>query len=359
MPRLQACSATFVLLVLACSSARDDEFFKASDSEVAGGGTGSIDLSVGATSTVGSVDGSSLDPGDASGEPTTSGGTGTDSGGSGAQGTGGSPSATTNGASTSDGAGASGGSSAGGEGTGGANTGVAGAGGSGTGGASTGGASTGGASTGGTSAGGSGTGGDSGGTAGAGAGGSGGCSVSDEICDGLDNDCDEDTDEDDVCPTGCFGDTYQGSTYLFCDRPPGQSGFDSRPARSWQQAMQYCLARDQVLVNIQTSAESDFVYAGLDELGGSGDIWMGATDQEQEDLWSWALGMNTTSWEVFYDDDSEMVVDDAFIDWRSGEPNDQGSEDCGVIEVQEEGGYLWDDRSCQTTFDRFVCEDAP
>jgi hypothetical protein len=134
---------------------------------------------------------------------------------------------------------------------------------------------------------------------------------------------------------------------------------DNRGPRTWQQAMQFCLNREQVLVNIQTSDENDFVHAGLDELGGSGDIWMGATDQDEEDLWSWALGMSAANWEPFYDDESEMAIDGAFVDWRSGEPNDDGSEDCGVLEVQEDDGYLWDDRACTTDFDRLVCEDAP
>lgn len=347
MTRLSGSSATLLLLILACSGGEDD-FFKDSGMEVAAGGSGSIDVGVGGTSAA-STDGATVSISTSEGAgpsvSTTADGASGSTGGS--NGTGGEASTTTTGATTSDGTPGTGGTSAGSGGTGGGAAGTGGSGGS------------------------LGSGGDGGGTGGGASGGSGGsggnagsggtdsCSPSDERCDGVDNDCDDDVDEDDVCPTGCFGDTYQGHAYVFCDRPPGQNSLNNRPARNWQQAMQYCLDRDQVLVSLQTSDESDFVYSGLDELNGSGDIWMGATDQDDEDLWSWALGMSVASWEPFYDDNSEMVVGDAFVDWRSGEPNDQGGEDCGVIEVQDGGGYLWDDRSCTTDFDRFVCEDPP
>jgi lectin-like protein len=73
------------------------------------------------------------------------------------------------------------------------------------------------------------------------------------------------------------------------------------------------------------------------------DTWLGGTDQASEDNWEWSSG------ETF-----------SFTRWRSGEPNDGGTnngpEDCMVLEARNNG--LWDDRGCSRTF-RYICEVAP
>ncbi len=188
-------------------------------------------------------------------------------------------------------------------------------------------------------------------------GGTGGCSVTEERCDGADNDCDDEVDEGDVCPDGCFAEQLEGRAYLFCDRPSGAMS-NTRRSRDWQQAMQFCLNRDQVLAVVESEDENAFIYRALNSLSGSGDVWMGATDQEDEELWSWAVSLDPESWVPFYDADSEEPIDDAFNDWREGEPNDMGGEDCGIFEDMGSGEWLWDDRACDTEFDRLVCEET-
>ncbi len=199
---------------------------------------------------------------------------------------------------------------------------------------------------------------DAGGAGGTGAsGGTGGasCTPTEEVCDGEDNDCNESVDEEDVCPEGCLGASFDARSYLFCDRPR-VSGGNSGSARSWQQAMQYCQNRDLNLALIESEEENAFIYKTLLHLELGGDVWMGATDQEDEDLWSWALGDDPDDWIPFYDQFDEEPIDDAFNDWREGEPNDDGGEDCGIFEDLGGDEWAWDDRDCQTQFDLFVCE---
>lgn len=205
--------------------------------------------------------------------------------------------------------------------------------------------------------GGAGTGASGGVGASGGTGGSGGtsCTPTEEICDGQDNDCNDRVDEEDVCPDGCVGASFASHSYLFCDRPRAGGG-NSEPARSWQQAMQYCSNRDLNLTLIESKEENAFIYETLVHLELRGDVWMGATDQDDEELWTWALGDDSDDWIPFYDQDEEEPIDGAFNDWRDGEPNDDGGEDCGIFEDLGGDEWAWDDRSCQTQFDLFVCE---
>lgn len=201
------------------------------------------------------------------------------------------------------------------------------------------------------------TGGNGGTGASGGSGGTGGasCTPAEEVCDGADNDCNESADEDDVCPEGCVGASFEGHSYLFCDRPRVTGG-NNEPARSWQQAMQYCSNRDLNLTLIESEDENSFIYKTLLSLELGGDVWMGATDQEDEGVWTWAAGEEPDDWIPFYDEDEAEPIDDAFNDWREGEPNDDGGEDCGIFEDLGSDEWAWDDRSCQTQFDGFVCE---
>ncbi len=180
------------------------------------------------------------------------------------------------------------------------------------------------------------------------------CVPEDERCDGIDNDCDDQIDEGNVCPDDCVGEHFEGHDYLFC--PAESSGPLSR-ARTWERARTYCVTRGKVLVHLETEAETKFVYAALAELDLGGDAWMGATDRV-EDKWSWE-GTTMLDTVLFYDDKTEKVVDGFFVDWREGEPNDGGNEDCGVLEDQNDGTYLWDDRSCSEDLELFVCEGEP
>lgn len=180
------------------------------------------------------------------------------------------------------------------------------------------------------------------------------CVPEDERCDGVDNDCDDQIDEGNVCPDDCIGGHFEGHDYLFC---PAESSGPLGRGRTWERARTYCVMRDAVLVHLETEAKTKFVYAALAKLDVSGDAWMGATDRV-EDKWSWE-GTTMLDTVLFYDDKTEKVVDGFYVDWREGEPNDDGTEDCGVLEEQDDGTYLWDDRSCSEDLELFVCEGEP
>lgn len=180
------------------------------------------------------------------------------------------------------------------------------------------------------------------------------CVPEDERCDGLDNDCENGVDDGNACPDDCVGASYEGHDYLFCS---SDNGGPLGGGRAWAQARTFCVAEDKVLVHLETESEAKFVYGKLVELDLGLDAWMGATDRE-EDEWMWE-GTSMLDAVQFYDADTEMAIGGYFIDWREGEPNDDGSEDCGVIEDQGDGTYLWDDRSCMQEQELFVCEGEP
>jgi hypothetical protein len=322
------------VLVAACSGPSENDFF--GDDPPGVGGSGGSGAGTGGSANAGS-------------------GTGGSTGKAGSAGSGGSMSGTGGSAGTEAKGGSAGTETGGTAGT--ETGGTAGTGSGGTAGGETGG--TAGAETGGTA-------GTTGGSAGANEAGAGGtndagaagapptCVPEDERCDGIDNDCENGIDDGNVCPDDCVGAHFEGHDYLIC---PEENSGPLGGGRAWGQARTYCVMEDKVLVHLETEAEAKFVYAELAKLDLGLDAWMGATDRE-EDEWSWE-GTTMLDLVQFYDADTEMAVDGFFIDWREGEPNDDGGEDCGAIEDQGDGTYLWDDRSCTEPLDLFVCEGEP
>jgi hypothetical protein len=82
-----------------------------------------------------------------------------------------------------------------------------------------------------------------------------------------------------------------------------------------------------------TSAGENAVMA---QLAGLQDVFVGATDAAAETIYVWITG--------------EPL---AYVNWRSGEPNDSNGEDCMIIEGDNAG--LWDDRDCLNTY-WYLCE---
>lgn len=323
------------LASLACSGAGGDDFFKtdATDSNETGATTtGGLITTSTPTATNSTTDGSTST--DSGGTSTTSGST-TTQGGTSAQGTGGAPSDSTS-------AGGSGGNTASG--------GETASGGNGGSGASGGNPSSGGAPASGGSAGNTGTGGN------LGTGGNGGsCMATDEICDGLDNDCNDEIDEGDACPDACTGVSFEGHGYMFCVEPG-----NSNATRDWEWTLNFCADHGETLVRVETAAENEFIYEQLNEMSGSGSAWMAGTDQRDEDLWVWASTADADSWQPFYDADEGQPIDDAFVDWSPGEPDNSpganGGADCAAFENLGDGEWGWADRPCGASYDRVICE---
>ena len=340
-----------LIFVLSCSGSEDTNFFK---SDSGGGSPSGGSGALGGTDTGGSGGGGTTNTGgtsgDASGgtEPTggtdATGGTDPQGGSSAGDGTGGTPMAGSGGQGGDAGSGMSGDAGMGGAGMGGAGMAGAGMAGAGMGGAGMGGAGMGGAGMGG-----------KGGNAGAA-----GClptMPSTERCDGVDNNCMGGIDEGMACPTNCTGATRAGHYYIFCSFEDNSGSTMSR-FRTWTQAQDFCTQRSTSLVFIESAEENAFILEWITRMQLEDQVWMGANDRDptligsNEGEWVWGSGNNPTQ---FWDGDEDgMPVMNRYEDWATGEPNNQGDEDCAVLSSNHD--FHWDDRVCTNQYLNFVCE---
>jgi hypothetical protein len=164
-----------------------------------------------------------------------------------------------------------------------------------------------------------------------------------EICDGLDNDCDGLVDDDDgdvaeACPenvddgsvcSSLFG-TDAGTVPTWEGVCDASQGFLERgggcyylvtTSSYWADARASCAGAGGHLVTMTSQAEAD----ALEDLGAL--LFLGACDADTEGTWAWVTG-ETWDW----------------TDWRPGEPNDLGSEDCLQGDAREP--HWFNDTSC-------------
>ncbi|XP_026011319.1 ladderlectin-like [Astatotilapia calliptera] len=101
------------------------------------------------------------------------------------------------------------------------------------------------------------------------------------------------------CPTYWW--SFNGRCYKYVATP-----------KSWSDAEFYCLSQGAHLVSIHNMEEDNFVRSLIrnsdpDERA----TWIGLSDIHREGRWMWSDG---------------SVVD--FFNWKKGEPNNRGNEDC-------------------------------
>jgi hypothetical protein len=143
-----------------------------------------------------------------------------------------------------------------------------------------------------------------------------------ERCNGLDDDCDEEVDEEEICP--CETREDEGVVYSLCTE-----------ALVSEEALALCREAGMELVKLDDLAEQLLIIDWLSEFAGSS--WLiGLNDRDVEDEWVWSDG-------------SEM----RWSRWNDGEPNDWGSgEDCVELRPQQDN---WNDIGCNQNRP-FICE---
>jgi hypothetical protein len=181
------------------------------------------------------------------------------------------------------------------------------------------------------------------------------CEPSDEVCDGLDNNCDGVIDSGVACPDGCSGFTLEGHAYMFCEEAVDRGI-----------ALARCGGEGMKLAWIETPGENAALLATITDLGlGGADelvVQIGASDEDDEDEWFW-IGNDAAFdgfqfWEGNAAEDGGETVDAAYANWADGEPNNQNTEDCGLISItgnENRAPGQWDDRSCLDELP-FLCE---
>jgi len=168
------------------------------------------------------------------------------------------------------------------------------------------------------------------------------CMPNTERCNGYDDNCNDQVDED-ACDSalGCTGFTLNLDPehgYMFC------SGH-----KNWAQAQTACAAQDMRLASVETSDEGGELAQTLGDLTAE-DTWFGANDQAVEGQWVWDGGAQF--WEG---NQTGSPVGEAFVAWANGSPDNSGNgEDCAVMNPNTEA---WADRSCAGAH-AYVCEDA-
>jgi hypothetical protein len=199
--------------------------------------------------------------------------------------------------------------------------------------------------------------------AGAGTGGEGAlCVPETERCDGVSNDCDEEIDEDSVCPDSCSARQYDGHLYLLCvaDSETDAIECDDAAGRCADFGDELGLELPLGLVWVESSAENAFLKDWITAaVPSEAAVWTGANDQTDENTWVWGRREEA---EQFFTGDSDgggTPYEDRFNDFAPGRPNSSNGddEDCGAFDP--EVSWQWNDRTCTNAELAFVCEEHP
>jgi hypothetical protein len=151
------------------------------------------------------------------------------------------------------------------------------------------------------------------------------CAQSVEICNGLDDNCNNKADED-ACPPRCVGWTRKGRAYAFCE-----------DAVTWVQAEILCRAFGMELAPIDDAEEDQWVIATTKNQLPGNDIWIGGSDREEEGVWRWTDG------KVFWEAGKTLT----YANWGNNQPdNHEQEEHCLHVWASETGVTAWNDYPC-------------
>lgn len=155
-----------------------------------------------------------------------------------------------------------------------------------------------------------------------------------EVCNTLDDDCDDEADGGGVCPCDVSWWPDTAHAYMFCTDP-----------LSWQAADDACAVYGYRLVTFDSAAEGEWVEATVLTYPSGPAWWIGFTDASVEGSWGWADGSPVT-----------------YTNWSSGEPNNSHGGECDSTTTEEDCGMIrwsgsaWNDYPCTCTTEYSVCE---
>ena len=117
-------------------------------------------------------------------------------------------------------------------------------------------------------------------------------------------------------------DRYAGHVYEFYTLP--ESEWESGPI-TWEQAERRCEWKGGHLAVIESQAENDYLYAAMKQKGYE-NACFGYSDKETEGSWKWVNG-----------------VQSSYINWHSGEPNNQNGDEDYAMFYQKFDDGTWND----------------
>lgn len=117
-------------------------------------------------------------------------------------------------------------------------------------------------------------------------------------------------------------DGYAGHVYEFYTLP--ESEWESGPI-TWEQAERRCEWKGGHLAVIESQVENDYLYAAMKQKGYE-NACFGYSDKETEGSWKWVNG-----------------VQSSYINWHSGEPNNQNGDEDYAMFYQKFDDGTWND----------------
>lgn len=121
---------------------------------------------------------------------------------------------------------------------------------------------------------------------------------------------------------------YNNNCYKFFTRSLTLKG------RPWDDAEVLCQSYGGHLASITNQAEQNYIFQQIKSTNER--YWIGYNDRANESNFVWTDGYNATK----------------YANWRKGEPNNYGNEDC--VEINFKDGF-WNDENCAFSFS-YICQ---
>jgi hypothetical protein len=202
----------------------------------------------------------------------------------------------------------------------------------------------------------------------------GACVPTTELCNGVDDDCNDEIDEGSVCPSGCSAQTYADHVYLLCLFPDGPKPTNPEASAAcealgselglgvgFELAFIESEAENAMLKNwIKGSAPTSGTGGPGTGFGSQNPVWMGANDIAEEGVWVW--GQDAGAVQFFQANAMQsggMDVNGGYDDFGTGRPNinTSANEDCGAFDAA--ASWDWNDVNCSDAALGYVCEQNP